>query len=901
MALFTGRNKIAKWIRSGVLAGMLAGAALPVFAQGTKADYERAATLGQRVMGKFTSGAIRPHWITGSGNAESADSANASGAGINGADPGANAGNRFWYRRDLPDGKRAFILVDPTKASKQPAFDAVRMAAGLSKVLGRNMDAERLPIDDLVFDAARPAVRVQVSGRTFDCDLTTYTLRPSPAPPVTSGLSLTNAPRASRAGGEETVLTFQNRTPGDVTLYWLNTEGQRVAYGGVRAGASREMHTFAGHVWIAQNAAGQPLGAWVAQATPETAGIDGSDFARPQTQMRPRRRASSAADMSPDGRWRVFVRDNNVVLQDAQSKSETPVTKDGTPGDVYEGQPTWSPDSAHFVLLRAVPAQEHKVYLVESSPKNQEQPKIHINAYLKPGDRIAHPRPHLFTLAAPLTTQNAAQSGARTIAQNNAVIPAAPTVTDVPIKDDLFPTPWALEDIHWEPDSRRFTFLYNQRGHQTMRLIAIDARSGLAQPVIDEQAKTFIDYTNKVFLHRLDNTHEAVWMSERDGWNHLYLYDTVTGQVKNQITKGNWVVRGVDRVDDAKRQIWFHAGGIYPAQDPYYIQYARVNFDGSGLTLLTAGDGTHTLAYSPDGAYYVDTYSRVDLPPVSELRRADTGAKVLDLEKGDASALLATGWTYPQRFTAKGRDNATDIYGVIVRPANFDPARKYPVLENIYAGPQGAFVPKAFSPANGMQAMADLGFVVVQMDGMGTNWRSKAFHDVCWHNLGDAGFPDRIAWIKTAASTRPYMDLTRVGIYGTSAGGQNALGGLLLHGDFYKAGVADCGCHDNRMDKIWWNEQWMGWPIGPWYADSSNVTLAPRLTGKLLLMVGEMDTNVDPASTMQVVDALIKADKDFELLVMPGQGHGVVGSPYGKRRLEDFFVRTLLGVTPRAQ
>lgn len=892
MALFTGKNRIAVWIRRGVLAGMLAGAALPICAQGTKADYERAATLGQRVAGKFTSGAIRPHWITGSDNEGNAGGANAPGGSINAPALGALAGNRFWYRRDLPDGKRLLLLVDPVKALKQPAFDAPRMAAALSKILGRNIDAERLPIDDLVFDAARRAVRIQVSERTYDCNLTTYELRPSPAPPATSGLSLTNAPRASRAGGEETVLTFQNRTDGDITLFWLNTEGQRVAYGGVRAGAMREMHTYAGHVWIALNAAGQPLGVWVAQPTPETAAIDGSDFARPQTQMRPPRRASSVADMSPDGRWRVFVRDNNVVLQDTRSKSEMPVTTNGTPGDAYEGQPTWSPDSAHFVVLRTVPAQEHKVYLVESSPKDQEQPKIHINDYLKPGDRTERPYPHLFTLDMPLRTQDDTQ--------NNAAKLIMPTVADVPIQDDLFPTPWAIEDFHWEPNSRRFTFLYNQRGHQTMRLIAVNARDGAARPVIDEQAKTFIDYTNKVFLHRLDNTHEAVWMSERDGWNHLYLVDTVSSQVKNQITKGDWVVRGVDRVDDAKRQIWFHAGGIYPAQDPYYIHYARINFDGSGLTLLTQADGTHTLAYSPDGAYYVDTYSRVDLPPVSELRRADTGAKVLDLEKGDASSLLATGWTYPQRFRAKGRDGTTDIYGVIVRPANFDPARKYPVLENIYAGPQGAFVPKAFSPANGMQAMAELGFVVVQMDGMGTNWRSRAFHDVCWHNLGDAGFPDRIAWIKAAASTRPYMDLTRVGIYGTSAGGQNALGGLLRHGDFYKAGVADCGCHDNRMDKIWWNEQWMGWPIGPWYADSSNVTLASRLTGKLLLMVGEMDTNVDPASTMQVVDALIKADKDFELLVMPGQGHGVAGSPYGKRRLEDFFVRTLLGVVPRA-
>ena len=284
-----------------------------------------------------------------------------------------------------------------------------------------------------------------------------------------------------------------------------------------------------------------------------------------------------------------------------------------------------------------------------------------------------------------------------------------------------------------------------------------------------------------------------------------------------------------------------------------------------------------------------------------ELRESDTGKKTMSLETADAADVLAAGFRFPERFVAKARDGVTDIWGVIVRPSHFDPTKKYPVLENIYAGPQGSFVPKSFSPSSGMQALAELGFIVVQMDGMGTNNRSKAFHDVCWRNLGDAGFPDRILWHRAAAAKYPYMDLTRVGIYGTSAGGQNALGGLLTHGDFYKAGMADCGCHDNRMDKIWWNEQWMGYPIGPHYEAQSNVAQAHNLTGKLLLMVGEMDTNVDPASTMQVVNALIKADKDFEFLVVPGAGHGVAGSPYGKRRVQDFFVKSLLGVEPRRE
>jgi dipeptidyl aminopeptidase/acylaminoacyl peptidase len=291
----------------------------------------------------------------------------------------------------------------------------------------------------------------------------------------------------------------------------------------------------------------------------------------------------------------------------------------------------------------------------------------------------------------------------------------------------------------------------------------------------------------------------------------------------------------------------------------------------------------------------VDTWSRVDLPPVTELRRAADGRLVRELERADVHALLASGWTMPERFVAKGRDGQTDIYGIIVRPAGFERGKSYPVIEQIYASPTGAFVPKAFGLEEDLHELASSGFILVQIDGMGTSFRSKAFHDVAWKNLADSGFPDRIAWMKAAAARHPEMDLGRVGIYGSSAGGQSALRALLSHGDFYKVAVADSGCHDNRLDKIWWNEQWMGWPVDESYVKSSNVVDAHKLTGKLLLMVGALDHNVDPASTMQVADALIKADKDFDLLVFPSGGHGVGDTPYGKRRRTEFFVRHLLG------
>ncbi len=575
---------------------------------------------------------------------------------------------------------------------------------------------------------------------------------------------------------------------------------------------------------------------------------------------------------SPDGKWTVVIKDFQLWLQNRETSEESVLDADASPDHFYEEQVFWSPDATRLVALKTKRGGDRKVFLIESSPKDQLQPKLDSYDYLKPGDEIPLTTPCLFRVA---------------------------DRQPIAISNSLFPHPWSVNEVRWEQDSKRFTFLYNQRGHQMLRIIAVNAETGETSAIVDEQSSTFIDYAGKQFSYYSNSSAEIIWMSERDGWNHLYLIDARTGTVKNQITQGNWVVREVDRVDEEQRQIWFRAGGIYPEQDPYYIHDCRINFDGSGLTMLTAGNGTHSVRYSPDRRFLVDTYSRVDMAPIVELRRAENGSLICELERGDMSALLATGWQPPERFVAKGRDSTTDIFGVIWRPTTFDPNKKYPVIENIYAGPQDSFVPKQFSPYFGTQSLAELGFILVQIDGMGTSNRSKSFHDVCWKNLGDAGLPDRIAWIKAAAAQYPSLDISRVGIYGGSAGGQSAVGALLDHGDFYKVGVADCGCHDNRMDKIWWNELWMGWPVGPHYEEQSNVTNAHKLSGKLLLIVGELDHNVDPASTMQVVNALIKADKDFDLLVVPGGGHGIAESPYGTRRRSDFFVRHLLGVEPR--
>ncbi|HXT15655.1 MAG TPA: DPP IV N-terminal domain-containing protein [Gemmatimonadaceae bacterium] len=591
-------------------------------------------------------------------------------------------------------------------------------------------------------------------------------------------------------------------------------------------------------------------------------------------------RADSVSRRSPDGAHEAFIQNYNVYVRDPGARAGTAMTTDGSEGSAYTLQSiAWSPDSRKIAVYRVTPGYRRIVRYVESSPTDQLQPKYMERVYAKPGDVLDLREPVLIDVA---------------------------NATATHVDHSAFPNAYQLSPFVWRKDGHAFTFEYNQRGHQVYRVIEVDAATAAPRVAIDEESKTFINYrrangglsdSGRQFRYDVADGKEIVWMSERDGWSHLYLYDGATGRVKNQITKGQWVVRAVDRVDEVKRQIWFEASGMNSKQDPYFTQFYRINFDGTGLTPLTDADGNHTVAWSADSTYYLDTYSRVDLAPVLTLHSTANPRATTEIERGDIAALSAAGWTPPDVFVAKGRDGTTDIWGVIFKPTNFDASKKYPVIENIYAGPQGSFVPKSFSVNNGMRNLAELGFIVVQIDGMGTNNRSKAFHDVAWHDLGDAGFPDRILWHKAVAAKFPWYDISRVGVYGTSAGGQNSLGALLFHPEFYKAAVSAAGCHDNRMDKIWWNEQWMGWPIGSQYAASSNVDNASKLQGDLMLIVGELDTNVDPSSTMQVVNALIKANKVFDLLVIPGADH-TSGGPYGERKRNDFFVHHLLGVEP---
>ncbi|HEY2415463.1 MAG TPA: prolyl oligopeptidase family serine peptidase [Pirellulaceae bacterium] len=791
---------------------------------------------------------------------------------------------KFWYQNELAGGTREFILVDAEQGTRQKAFDHVRLAAALTR--GNDVvphEPNRLTIEALVFKDGGQALEFRESGRNWRCDLRNYSVVEiqdrSPADRASEAIGLEqNGQRYSGiSGGEEaTEVTFVNRTSGEIELFWLDAEGNRHSYGRIGPQQVRVQHTYARHVWEVVQTNGVSLGTIAATEAYLTVHVDlprggGRRFTRGSG------RPAAGENVSRDGKWAAAIKDHNVVVRKTVGGDEFTLSEDGREGLAY-GNLEWSPDSKRLVAFRIEPGEQKEVYLVESSPKGGGRAVLHTRNYALPGDKFTAYELHLFDVAGQ---------------------------KEIECKVDRvdFGTP----RLRWNEDGHTFTYQQVDRGHQRMRLAEVDAQTGKSRNLIDEKTETFIwtAHTENVNLRPinwLEKSDEIVYVSERDGWRHLYLVDAKEGAIKNQITKGEYVVRGIERIDEDKRQIWFRACGRNPDQDPYFIHFYRINFDGSGLVALTAGNGTHTVEYSPDRSYLIDTYSRVDQPAIHELRRAEDGQLVCKLEEADISELKSGGghsppYEAPEVFVAKGRDGKTDIWGIICRPKNFDPSKKYPVIEQIYAGPQGSYVPKAFSSQRRYAALNDLGFVVVQMDGMGTANRSKAFHDVCWKDLKDAGLPDRILWHQAVAAKYPWYDIRRVGIYGGSAGGQNSTGALLFHPEFYKVAVSGCGCHDNRMDKASWNEQWMGYPVGPQYAESSNIDNAGKLRGKLMLIVGEMDTNVPTESTYRLADALIKADKDFDFVMVPGAGHGM-GGGYGTRRMHDFFVRHLLGGEP---
>lgn len=570
---------------------------------------------------------------------------------------------------------------------------------------------------------------------------------------------------------------------------------------------------------------------------------------------------------SPDKAYEAFISEGNLWVRHIKTNTNKQLSFDGTTADYYSSEIFWSPDSKKIVCCKFRPGGDRKLLLIVSSPKDQLQPKTETYDYAKPGDALPIRRPVLFHIE---KEEHHAFEFPNIEQQYN------------------------LGRIRWNETSTAFTFHFNRRGHQQYTIYEGNTE-GQLRALIDERSQTFI-YYNVIYDYHMKNSDEMLWISERDGWRHVYLYDT-SGNVKKQITKGEWVVKSVIHVDEENRDLIIKACGRDKKEDPYLEKYYRVHIDTGKITSLTPENGNHQVKFNDDFTYMSDIYSRVDAAPTFVIRSAIDGKIYYKPNlQPNIDPVIAAGWTLPEVFSAKGRDGKTDIWGMIIRPSHFDPNKTYPVIEYIYAGPHDSHVPKSFSISHWGNELAELGFIVVRIDGMGTANRSKAFHDVCWKNLKDAGFPDRIAWIRAAAKKYPQMDIERMGIYGSSAGGQNAMGALLFHPDFYKVAVSSCGCHDNRMDKMWWNEQWMGYPIGKEYEACSNVVNAHLLQGKLMLILGELDNNVDPSSTLQVVNELIKHDKEFEFVMLPNERH-TIGGKYGERKRRDFFMQHLMRKT----
>ncbi len=595
--------------------------------------------------------------------------------------------------------------------------------------------------------------------------------------------------------------------------------------------------------------------------------------------------------LSPNKRWAAYVQDHNLYLRDVSTGAALQLTRDGAPEWDYATplpslrlmvdqhmedvkQPAavfWSPDSSKLVTYRIDSRNSGRFTSLQFVPPDQLRPRAFTYVYPLPGEVLAKAEPIIFDV----------QSGKR--------IDVKTPPEELPFQDG--------PGFEWFPDSKSFNYDYDERGYKAKELRVVDAATGEQRVLVREQSDSYVD-PGETFYHFVEASGEILWSSERDGWNHLYLYSK-TGQLQNQITQGSWAVRQIEHVDEKNRRVYFLANGREKNEDPYQTHLYSVGFDGKGLQLLSPQNANHAVSISPDGTFFVDNYSRPDLPEEAVLRRTKDGSEVRVLEKTDSEELLKTGWKSPQPFQGKAADGTTDIYGIIVRPSNFDSSRKYPVIEQIYTGPQGFFVPKTFSGTFHLQSVAELGFIVVMVDGRGTTGRSRAFHQFSYRNLGGA-FEDHVAMIKQMAARYPYMDVTRVGIYGTSAGAYGAAHAMLAFPEFYKVGVATSGDHDARLDKAWWNELYQGYPVQDDYAAQSNVSMAGRLAGHLLVEHGDVDDNVHPVETMRFVDALMKANKSFDMLFVPNMFHGESGDHalYLVRRRWDYFVQYLLGASP---
>lgn len=709
--------------------------------------------------------------------------------------------DRFWYRVTTAAGSE-FVLVDPAKKTKAPAFDHAKLASLLSTAANTRYDANRLPFTQIDLSADGRTVSFDIGRRRWSCD--------------------DQKCLATDRGGDE-------------------PSGGR----GGRGGAVR------------------------------------TDVP------------------SPDGTRTAFIRDWNLWVRDIATGKETQLTRDGARDYGYATDNAgwtrsdrailvWSPDSKKIATFQQDQRKVGEMYLVDTKAGH---PTLQAWKYPLPGDEIVSMIERVVIDA----------DTGRTVR-----LRMPPDQHRSTLCDDITcrGSDWA--DVQWSPDSTLLAFASTSRDHKDTDIRLADVATGEIRNILSEKVDTFYESGNgRVNWRMLHATSELIWFSERSNWGHLYLYDAKTRNLKNPITTGEGNVTQLLRVDEKERALYFLGVGREAGRDPYFIHFYRTGLDGKNLELLTPEDASHDVMLSPSGRYFVDSYSKPDVPPIAVLRDAG-GSLVLELEKADISKLLATGWKPPTPFTVKARDGQTDLYGLMYKPTNLDPSKKYPIVNRIYPGPQtGSVGGRSFSAARSdNHALAELGFIVVEIDGMGTPWRSKKFHEAYYGNMGDNTLPDQIAGMKQLAERYRWIDLERVGIWGHSGGGFATAAAMFRHPDFFKVGIAESGNHDNRVYEDDWAEKWQGLLVRNGdgttnYDNQANQLVAKNLKGKLLLAHGTMDANVPPNSTLLVVEALIKANKDFDLLMLPNQGHGFGDmSNYMTRRRWDYFVRHLLGKEP---
>ena len=603
--------------------------------------------------------------------------------------------------------------------------------------------------------------------------------------------------------------------------------------------------------------------------------------------------------VSPDGRRAVFIRGHDLWMRDLASGEETRLTEDGqedfgygtnNAGWVRSDRPVvrWSPDSRRIATFQHDGRGVGKMYLVSTRAGH---PELDEWRYPLPEDTV------IFRIHR-LVIDVEGPDGPTVVRLRMPPDPHRSTVCDHVFCGGTF------TDVEWSADGARLAFVSSSRDHKRATLRIADAVTGEVRDVLEERVPTFFESGYRGPNWRLlAGSGEAIWFSQKDDWGHLYLHDLATGREKGRITEGDWNVLQVLQVDSEARRLWL-LGNEREEGDPYFQYLYSVGLDGSGLRLLTPERGNHEIRMSPDGRWFVDSWSTPDTPPVTVLRDRE-GRVVMELEKADVSRLVATGWQPPISFSVKARDGRTDLYGLLFRPTGFDPSRRYPVINYIYPGPQsGSVGSRSFaSSRRDLQALAELGFVVVSLDAMGTPMRSKSFHEAYYGNMGDNGLPDQITGMEQLAERYPWIDLERAGIYGHSGGGYASTDAILRYPDFFKVAVSQAGNHDNRLYEDDWGEKWQGLlethPDGTTsYDNQANQLLAGNLKGKLLIAHGTLDDNVPPLNTLVVVDALIAANKDFDLLMLPNRRHGFGNEPYMMRRRWDYFVRHLLGAEP---